>query len=166
MCRFLKHEALLTALLLSILTAGCQEDTVCEDVTSVLLSVGFYSVQENGQEVLTAIDSISIFGIGKPSQLIYDNQASVSRVELPVNPATDSTTYVMQFPGNQSDTIRIFYQRHLNLISVDCGFSMFFEIDSVAYTRSFIQTHTLNNKQITNTRDEHLKIFVMLDDTP
>lgn len=154
-----RHILPLTICLIQLLLAGCQQDVVCEDVTSVLFRAGFYSIDDNGQESVISIDSLTVYGVGKPDNLIYNNQQNVSRIELPVHPAMDSTGYVLTFPDGLSDTLWIAYQRNLNLISVECGFSMFFDIERFTCTEMVIDSCELIFNQISNTSDEHLKVY-------
>jgi hypothetical protein len=156
----LRHILLLIMCLMQFSLAGCQQDVVCEDVTSVLFRAGFYAIDDNDQESVLSIDSLSVYGVGRPDNLIYNNQRNVSRIELPVHPAIDSTGYVLEFPGGLSDTLWITYQRNLNLISVECGFGMFFDIERFACTETVIGSCELIFNQISNTSDEHLKVYL------
>jgi hypothetical protein len=150
---------LLTILLAAYFT-GCQESSVCEDVTASALRAGFYTVSANGQTVSTiVVDSLTIFGVGRPDDKIYDNRKHVLRIELPVNPAIDSTAYVFVFPGH-TDTLWVQYRRSPHLISVECGFTMFYDISFVGFTNHYITTSAINTNLVSNTLDEHIQIFI------
>ena len=144
----------------SLIMTGCREDIICEDVASVFLGAGFYSMDQNGQQSQVAIDSLTIYGAGKWPEKITDNAIAVSRIELPLNPGQDTTMIIVAFPGEIKDSLLVVYNRNLNLVNVECGFSMFFDMISISHTSLFIDSILVVNDQITNLRDEHIKIFV------
>ncbi len=146
--------------LCSMHISGCQESIVCEDATSASLRAGFYALTENGQTASTmAIDSLTVYGTGRPDDKIYDNRKQVLRIELPVNPATDSTSFVFVFPG-YTDTLWVIYDRNPHLISVECGFTMFYDIHMVGHTNNYITITDINTNLVSNTLDEHIQIFI------
>ena len=138
---------------------GCQNDVVCEEVTGTSLRMGFYNLTADGQSVSTAIDSLTIFGLNRPEDRIYDNQTSVARIELPLNPSSDTTAFVFMFP-EASDTLWIEYSRIPHLISVECGFTMFFDIKSITYTNHHIITGEININLVSNALDENIKLVI------
>ena len=139
---------------------GCQESIVCEEATSASLRAGFYTLTDNGQTASTmAVDSLTVYGAGRPDDKIYDNRKQVLRIELPVNPVTDSTSYVFVFPG-YTDTLWVIYDRNPYLISVECGFTMFYDIHMVRHTNNYITIADININQVSNTLDEHIQIFI------
>lgn len=149
---------LLQGVMFLFLCASCGETTVCEDATATTLRIGFYSSSGNSQATASAVDSITVYAIGRDNDRIYDNQKDVMRIELPLNPGADSTGYVFKFPG-ATDTIWTVYERNLHLISVDCGFTMFYDIQDFRPTSHFIYTHEISRNLVSNTLDENIKLF-------
>lgn len=144
----------------SLMMTGCREDIICEDVASVFLGAGFYSIEQTGQQSQAVIDSLTIYGAGKWPEKIIDNAITVSRIEIPLNPGQDTTMIIVTFPGELKDSLLVVYNRNLSLVNVECGFSMFFDLISISHTSLFIDSILVANNQITNLRDEHIKIFV------
>ncbi len=151
--------ACLLAILAAMIPFGCQQDIVCEAATDASLRIGFYTFSENGQATTTSVDSLTIYGVGRSETKIYDNRKNVVRIELPVNPTVDSTAYVFIFPGH-TDTLWVDYSRNPHLISVECGFTMFYEIENVQYTNHQIIRSDINTNLVSNTLDEHIQIFI------
>ncbi|MFO7998321.1 MAG: DUF6452 family protein [Bacteroidales bacterium] len=149
----------LFAALMVLFLAGCQQEEVCEELTSNPLRIGFYMPSESGQSVTALIDSLTVFGLNRPEDAIYNKQSAVSRIELPLDPGRDSCAFVLQFP-EMSDTLFLFYQRELTLLSVECGFVMFYDLERVESTRHVITGIQVNINQVTNSFDEHLKVIV------
>lgn len=156
-CRSLP-AVLLLALLPILLLTGCQPQEVCEEATDSSLRIGFYST-ENNNEVSRAIDSLSVYGIGRSDSLIYNNTKNVSRIELPLDANNNQCSFVLVFPG-ANDTIRLEYTQDLNLVSVECGFVLFYNITGVNHTGNYIIRAETHISEVTNSLDEHIKLFV------
>ena len=144
---------------------SCTNQDVCEDAASIPVRVGFYQTDPESEEPLSyAIDSVSVSGINNDS-LIYDNALNVGRVEMPLDPSRDSCGFVIVFPPVENldlplrDTLWFFYERKPNLISTECGFVNFYEIDELKYTTHRIDTMEIENTSVTNGLDEHIKAF-------
>lgn len=149
----------LPVILLAGLLAACQQDEVCGELTANPLRIGFYLPSENGQAQTAIVDSLTVFGLDRPGELIYDNRALVSRIELPLDPLGDTCGFVLIFP-EKTDTLILTYQRELSLISVECGFAMFFELEQVWSTGNVIMVIEKSNHMVSNSLDEHLKVFI------
>lgn len=147
----------LLALLVIMLFTACTDDEVCEEVTANDLRIGFYV---SGQETETraVFDSLTVFAVEKPESLIYNKQNNVSVIELPLNPHSNQCTFVIDFQFI-TDTIHLTYTREEHLISVECGFTLFFNIGEVQYTSNFIESLNQSNNYVTNTFDEHFKVY-------
>lgn len=152
---------LILCMLLMALAAftACQENEVCEDATATRLRINFFRLVEDGPAVAATVDSLTIYSIPSAAEMIYDNRKNVGRVELPLNPGEDISTFVFKFPGS-SDTIQFSYERTLHLISVDCGFTMFYELSDIATTNHTISLHEISTNLVSNALDEHIKIFL------
>lgn len=154
-----------------LVLSSCIHDEVCEEVATLPLRIGFYmeAETEGDEPIAIAIDSISIHGLHH-KQLIYNNQPNVSQIELPLKSTADSCAFVFQFPLPQgitiNDTLWINYQRKPNLISMECGFVMFYDIKQAYHTSRLIESIEINNTSIRNNLNEHIKIFpyITMDD--
>lgn len=148
----------LAVCLLVLFFAACREDEVCEELTANDLRIGFYVAGEEDGE-WTVIDSLRVTVPEKPGEPVYDHLELVSVLELPLNPSTGSTTFVIDF-YHTKDTLHVFYERETRLISVECGFTMFFHILDTDCTNHYIESLVEVNNHVTNTLDEHLKAFI------
>ena len=148
---------ILAMIMTSLFISSCTDDEVCEEATANALRLGFYIA---GQEVETpaSVNALSIHALGVPDSLIYDTVNNVSRVELPLNPLSDACGFVFVF-GWQSDTIWIDYERETHLISVECGFTMFYTLQQIEYSTHFIISLETADPNVTNTLNEHIKVY-------
>lgn len=143
---------------------ACINEEVCEDIATVPVRIGFFT-ENNAADEPTPItlDSLTVFGLGNDS-LIYNNQFNISQIELPLNSQQDSCAFIFVFPQVPAeillhDTIWFYYSRKATLVSMECGFSTFYELKNISFSRNRIDSLSLDNINIRNTLDEHIKIF-------
>ncbi len=142
-----------------IIIPGCQEE-LCEDITVNPLRIGFY-VTEDGEHAPYRVDSLSVKGLGHDS-LLYDNRFDVGRVEIPLNVSRDSCSFLFMFP-DKADTLKVFYERNLTLVSIECGFVAFFEILDLEITNNFIRSYSIEEQNVTNVNEEHIHFIFYSD---
>lgn len=141
-----------------LLFSSCTDDQPCEEATANRLRMGFYIAGQE-TETIALVNSFSAYALDETTRyLIYDNQNNVSVIELPLNPFADHSAFVLSF-GESRDTIWFSYTREEHLISIECGFTLFFEISEVEYTTHFLETLVKNNSYVTNSFDEHIKVY-------
>ncbi len=141
-----------------VLLCSCQDDEICEEVTANDLRIGFY-MDGDDDDSWMVVDSLRVYTLERPGQPVHEHLVSVSVLELPLNPAADSCSFVIDF-YHLADTIRIVYTRETHLISVECGFTMFFDIKETSHsTNHIVQLHQPVS-YVTNTLDEHIKVFL------
>ncbi len=136
---------------------SCTDDEVCEEATANELRIGFY-VADQETETRAIFDSLTVFALERPDSLIYNKQNNVSVIELPLNPHNNESVFLLDF-YYVTDTIRLTYTREEHLISVECGFAMFFNITDAQYSTNLILSLVKSNTYVTNTLDEHFKIY-------
>ncbi len=150
--------------------SSCINEEVCEDVSSLPVRIGFYMTDTLNEENPVAINNLTIYGMGNDS-LLYNNNDEVASIELPLNATEDSCAFIFQYSNAQdsiivpNDTIWFDYQRKPNLISMDCGFVTFYEINEIDYTRNVIDSVNVDDPNISNSLDEHIKIFLLDPDS-
>ncbi len=151
-------KLLLTVFGLIFLFHSCQDDEICEDLTANDLRIGFYTIDQEGDQ-WALVDSLRVFALEKSDQPIHDTLRFVSVIELPLNPSADSCGFVLDF-FHLTDTIWLTYERETHLISVECGFTMFFDIKETIYSTNHIISLEESTTYVTSDLDEHLKVFL------
>ncbi len=142
----------LTAILLNL--SSCALDS-CFDETEALLEASFYSYSAK-----TAItpDSLTVFGLGMDTR-IYSASKAIRIARLPLNPVADSTSFIIRINGI-SDTLSFRHTNYPHLISRECGYIYFHDIDSmVFFTVNTIDSIWVRNRTITNLDEENIRIF-------
>lgn len=153
------------ALLVSLLTfSACQNDELCEEATSNPLRMGFYlPAVTDGNPTAHTLDSLTVYGVGRPDSLLYDNTKNARSIEVPLNPAAETTGFVLTFPGNITDTLWVSYDHALNFVSAECGFTMFYEILEVTHTNYRISFVQRPQNLVNHSLEEHIKILLYPD---
>ncbi len=157
-CKYRLLTSFLALAALLILIQSCGDDQVCEDITANDLRIGFYTAGEGGVD-WTVVDSLKAGTPDRPGQFIYDRIYSVSSLELPLNPSGDISRFVLDF-FTTADTLTVSYTREKHLLSVECGFTMFFEINEVSHTTNLIHSISVPVEYVTNNLDEHFKVYI------
>ncbi len=145
-------------MLAALLLSGCQEDEVCEEITANPLRIAFYLAGQD-EEIRAPVDSLTVYAIGRPEDRIYDRESAVSLIEVPLNPGENTSGFVLAFE-HTNDTIMLDYRRDVHLISVECGFTMFFDITEVSYSTNKLTSLVIANERVTNIFDEHIQVFI------
>jgi len=150
--------------MLVFLLPGCLGEEECDETTANLLRIGFYTrVPVTGLIQPILIDSISVYGVSRASSLIYDNSKRIRTIELPLKPMADSTGFVLIFPTNITDTIWVRHTYQLQFVSPACGFTVFNTLDEVNHTSRVIESVSIVQNFVSNTLEEHIKLFVNLN---
>ncbi|HSV87961.1 MAG TPA: DUF6452 family protein [Bacteroidales bacterium] len=144
---------------------SCLPGEGCEEAATNPMRIGFYlPVAGTDRFSPVSLDSLTMYGVNRPDSLLYNNRKGVRNIEAPLNPASDSTGFVVIFPGNVIDTLWVFYNRQPFLISAECGFTMYYEIEQFLHTSRRINSFQIIQPLVRNTLEEHIRII--LDNDP
>lgn len=141
-----------------ILFISCESEDTCEQTVISTLKAGFYSIQDSIPEAIS-VDNFTAYGIGRSDSLIYDGENSVSSFELPLSPSSDTTGFIFTL-DTEIDTIIFIYNREFHLLSMECGFTTYFEIDGIEYTLNAIDSVSIIKKTATTGDDENIQIYI------
>jgi hypothetical protein len=143
---------------LTLLT-GCNSKGCYEDM-SVRLNACFY-VMEDGQEVATTVDSLSVWGVGVDS-LLYNNDTA-STLKLILNPKSDTTQYVIDAIQNGKsnvDTLTIIHTNNPWFQSLECGCMVFSKIKGVQVGGHIVKSASITDSSVINLDTEHVKLIL------
>lgn len=148
-------------LMLLVVLAGCQPDTVCRKEVAPQMKVGLCTIHhltDGGTEVTTGVDSVTIRAIGNDS-LIANNSKSVSQVEMPLRTDSSALTQFVMLYHETEDTVSVYHTNHLQYVSMECGCKVAQTIDSVAYTLHNIEQVDMTIADVTPAKDKNLIIY-------
>jgi len=92
------------------------------------------------------------------------SQASVFVISL--SPVTDTCrwAFATDTTNNVYDTLTFYYKRNLQFLSNACGYTYFYNLDSVHTTHRNIDSFHITNTSVTNNANtKHLQIFIHPD---
>ncbi|MBN2864060.1 MAG: hypothetical protein JXN62_12915, partial [Bacteroidales bacterium] len=93
---------------------------------------------ENTADKIIAPDSITLYGSDLNSDTIYNKKTNVVKVLFPLNPATESCSFIIRINGI-TDTITFEYTSYPHLISKACGYTYYFTIQKPKTTSNIIK---------------------------
>gem|GEM_PF-3718662 len=124
------------------------------------------------KDTALSVDSISIFGIGQPTDsMLLDSAVAVTQVYLPLRFTQDSTQYVIHYEQQglssprYNDTLTFVYRSYPYFVSIDCGAMYNFVIDTCRYTRNILDSVSVTVPEITNKNVESIRIFYTVSHT-
>lgn len=138
---------------------SCENYKDCNSPVQTSLGIGFFQMV-NGTSQDSTLPALTMYGIGRADSLLADS-ASYSSIYLPLNQNVDTTAFFIQpnSPSAIGDTITIKYKRSLQFVSSGCGFTTFFNIDTVYSTYHFIDSLSLTTKNIVTSNAINIQIY-------
>jgi hypothetical protein len=135
--------------------------TKCDEMGDICLSnqnaaqAGLYSSYTDADTILR---ELYVHGLGNDS-LLYDSVA-INKLFLPLSMHSDTTAFRIMV-RRLIDTIWFTYKRDLSYVSGDCGFTVSIELDTIWFTRRFIDSVAIDYPFIEyNESIENVKIYI------
>jgi len=155
----------LRILLLSIiiLMTGCLSVELCDDSYASEL-VARFKTEKQGETADSTVSSLTLYGIreGLPDSLLY-NSESASGFMVPLDPNQNFSRFAIQM-DTLFDTLTIFYQHEIYLISYGCGFGSLFTLeDPIGASGGIIKKDSILEEMIDaeyESNEEHIWLYL------
>jgi hypothetical protein len=145
---YIIFTAVLASVLISCTPVSCQEEIISK------VKAGFY---ETGTGKPLTADSVTLYGLGKESEKIYDKALKLQTIFFPLDAGSDSSTLILRING-KNDTVTLVYSSYPHLVSKECGYTFYHILDTVYNTR--IDLDFLKKSQnITTLYEENIRIY-------
>lgn len=144
---------MLVVLLLAGLAACTPE--ACFEETSAFVKATFY---DKTSDEASPPDSLTLYGMNRDSLKIYDRKAGVRPALFPLDASAQTCSFIIKINGIP-DTIQFFYTSYPHLLSVECGYTFFHNIDTLYYTENNIDHIYISKKNISTVNEENIRIF-------
>jgi Family of unknown function (DUF6452) len=130
-----------------ILFAGCVDVETCDEDSESELVARLKTVKD-GLTSDSTVTALSLYGIreGMPDSLIY-NLRSVPGFIVPLNPHLPYSKFVLEI-NEQTDTLTIFHQQELYMISYTCGFAYLFTLEHLDHGTGIIVKDSILEKMV------------------
>jgi len=147
-------------LLLVFLCTSCTRDDICIVPQIVQTQMGLYIYNADSTKSYTNLD-VGSFCVQNDT-CYYSIEEVPSNPILFLNPKQNQQTFELSDDANGDlDEFTIFYSPELTFINSACGFQYFFNIDSVTFTNTFIDSINIQSPLVTDERNkEHLAIVL------
>jgi hypothetical protein len=128
---YIKFLVPTVSLCLGAFLISCNEIPNCGTGSDNLLRVKFISITfdtENDVFVLsdTSLAVLEVRSEARPDSLIYAIPDTTALLDLPVNPFSDTTGFLINIAGTEY-TLRAGYNRQVRLIAPECGIEQLYE---------------------------------------
>lgn len=147
-----------------LLFPGCEEGDC--SLTSISLA-RFNFLDSRTHAPVTLTEGVTVTGIATIADTLnidtVFNQAQ-TYMSVPLS-FTNKTTYVMHYTELIRDTIELVHQNIPFVSNIECGATMFYEIESIRYTTNALDSVTLVNPRITNEEKTNFHIYYRATDT-
>ncbi|HLN56430.1 MAG TPA: DUF6452 family protein [Bacteroidales bacterium] len=127
----------------------------CFEKTDSLLDVTFYDSVT--KKVITP-DSLTVFGLGIDTARIYSASRGIKKASLPLNSAADNSIFIITI-NKITDTLSVFYSSYPHLISKECGYTFYHQIDSLFHSRNAIHSILIIKRTVTNEDEDNLHLY-------
>ncbi len=99
---------------------------------------------------------------GQAIQYAFGGQKRISSFTLSLSNIADSSIWIIR-PDSAialEDTFTIFYERQLRFLSNSCGYTNYYNLDSLHFTRHALDSATINIADVTSDANViHLKLY-------
>lgn len=135
---------------------SCTADS-CFEETESFLKASFYNDATGKPQ---APDSLSIYGLNTETVTVYNKALKVQPALIPLNAATSGCVYIIKINGI-TDTIEFRYDSYPHLISKECGYTFYYNLDTVLpeFTKHNIDNIYIGKRNITTINEENIRIF-------
>lgn len=149
-------SVIIPTILLCVLVClhSCTPESCLED-TEAFLEASFYSYSTGNAQ---APDSLTAFGFGRDTSRIYSATPGIRVARLPLHPEAGSTAFLISING-VGDTLSFIHTSYPHLISRECGYTFYHNIDSVSFTTNAIDSIWVKNIVVTTIDEENIRIF-------
>jgi hypothetical protein len=141
-------------LIITVINISSCVPQACLDEMEAFVNASFY---ETGTGKPQTPDSITLYGLGSDSGMLYNKATKLDKIKFPLFGGSDTSRFVMKINGIP-DTVTFIYSSYSHLVTKECGYTFFHSIQDVFNTRSGID-FILSKGNITTSNEENIRIF-------
>jgi hypothetical protein len=152
------------AALLLLHSCTKEERDPCLQPRSTVLRAHAYRHADTGKAVMDTLlpNPLLIPLTGQSTQYVFGGVKRISTFTLSLSNIADSSVWIIR-PDSAfllEDTFTIYYQRQLRFLSNSCGYTNYYNLDSIHFTRHALDSARINHADVTTDANvEHLKLF-------
>jgi len=143
---------ILSGLILFMLS--CTPESCFEETKSFLKA----SLYDNITKKMQAPDSLTAYGLNMETNKLYNKAKKLQIALLPLNALTDNCAFIIKINGI-TDTLELWYSSYPHLVSKECGYTFYHNLDTLTYTTNAIDSIYIRKNIITTINEENVQIF-------
>lgn len=140
---------------------SCSDD-VCNEETESTLNLVFI-VNDTSLTNINFIDNLSIFSPEWTDSIHFldENESGDTVLGFMLSPYSDTSEIIITSKNaTEKDTLVILTQREQIFLSKECGFITDFFIDTVLFTRNYIDSIEINEDEITTAKNGEIQLYL------
>ena len=123
------------------LLSACDPEEPCIALSTSRYKTGFLELDASGVPVPLVLNFDSVYAVGSDSIFYRRTEAGISKLELNLNAASDTSTFIFRTGETTADTLQLAYIRNFRLISPECGLE-------VRFTKPEVVLHTFDSVRV------------------
>ena len=154
-----KFNWIILFFVLAGLFSSCLKNEVCTPAV-IELKAGIYTFSESTgiiDTIATAIDIDTLYGITVKDDYLLGNTPQTEEISFPLNDMGLESSFVLGI-GEEKDTLRFFYEKHLQFSSIKCGVFYTYTLTDFDYTTHILKDIILNNPEIDAFSTENIQL--------
>jgi hypothetical protein len=155
----LKRAGILTVCFLILALPACEDEVICTQELVSRTGAGFYVRDIAGQRD-TVLRDMSFYALARPDSLLHYPASPARSIKFPLPQEPEEYTAFVMETGTGTDTIRIYHDTKLVLVSYSCGYAAVHVLEKLEYGHRVIDTIAIDDPLVDLTDDENLKIYV------
>ena len=156
------RRALIVIAAVTALAACTQERQPCLQPRTAQLRAGAYRFADTGTAILdTSLPNPLLEPLGAQQGVVFYYGGPNTKLLLHLDQTADSTRYVIQPDSANSlvDTLTIYHDRQTVFLSQACGYTIYYTIGRVAWTRNSLDSVFITNPEVnSNANVENLRL--------
>jgi hypothetical protein len=153
--RSFRNLFIASAITVSLFLAYSCTPGACFDEMNAFMKASLY---RESTGIITPPDSLSLWGAGRDTSKIYDAIKSLKQASFPLDDSSVKCKFTMKINGVY-DTITVWYSTYPHLISKECGYIFYHDLDSIHTSNHKIVKLSITKNSITNQSEENIRIY-------
>ena len=160
----MKHLLKLLFLGVFLCSAGGFALLACGETTDCSLSgrpSPLFNFMDKSTLKVKKLDSLTVVALNtvRGDSIVLNKTANVSSATLPLSYANTKTVLVFKYPKKVVDTIWVTHVNTEHFLSMECGITMFHNIEKVECTHNLINSIAIINSGVNTNEKENIRVF-------
>jgi len=108
-----------------------------------------------------SLDSLTVVALNtvKGDSIILNNSKKVTYASLPLSYVDTKTAMVFKYSESLSDTLWITHANIAHFLSMECGITMFYQVEKVEHTSNLIDSIAIINSGVETNEKENIRVY-------